>query len=329
MRDRSDSGWIPSGPQWVTSAGTSAVHLAWGTWRVSITRVPPTDADLTLAYDRASVRWSSVSTLLGYSRAYPELFAQLRADGWLDQVGREAWVLDCGTGTGALIRALPADLAGGLHVHGVDRSPGMLAQAALELGRLGRAVKLHRADVRRLPFPSDRVDLVMSAHMLEHLPDPLEGLREMIRVLRPGGTLLLVTTRPSVPEAYLRLTWRYRTFDPDWLLHALGACGLTHSRCYFVGRRRRLARWLSLAYTGRKPSETVPMPAAPSRPPAVGISALPRQADQLESPPRLFVGRPYQQLEPDDNRDEHHDPHHDARRMAEVRSRIHDAALAT
>src|SRR5215510_3849874 len=239
MHGRNDSGWIPSGPQWVTSAGTSAVQLAWRTWRVSITRVPPTDADLTRAYDRASARWSSVSTLLGYSRAYPELFTHLQTDGWLDQMGREAWVLDCGTGTGALVRALPADLTGGLHVHGVDRSPGMLARAALELGRLGRAVELHRADVRRLPFPNDRADLVMSAHMLEHLPDPVEGLREMIRVLRPGGTLLLVTTRPSVPEAYLRLTWRYRTFDPQWLLHAMETGGLARPRCYSVGRRQR------------------------------------------------------------------------------------------
>jgi SAM-dependent methyltransferase len=280
MRDRNDNGSRSSGPQWVTSAGTSAVQLAWGTWRVSITRVPPTDADLTHAYDRASARWSSVSTLLGYSGAYPELFTQLQVDGWLDRVSREACILDCGTGTGALIRALPADLAGGLHVHGVDRSPGMLARAALELGRLGCVVELHRADVRRLPFPNDRVDLVMSAHMLEHLPDPLEGLREMTRVLRPGGTLLLVTTRPSVPEAYLRLTWRYRTFDPDWLLSALRACGLVRPRWYFVGRRPRLARWLSLAYVGRKPGETGPMPAARSLSPAAGTGARPGHADR-------------------------------------------------
>jgi SAM-dependent methyltransferase len=256
MRGRNGSGSLPTGFQWVTSAGTSALQLAWGTWRVSITRVPPTDADLTQAYDRASARWSPISTLLGYSGAYPELFAQLRTDEWLDPLSPEACVLDCGTGTGALIRALPADLAAGLHVHGVDRSPGMLARAAHELARLGRAVEFHRADVRRLPFPSGRVDLVMSAHMLEHLPDPLEGLREMTRVLRPGGTLLLVTTRPSVPEAYLRLTWRYRTFDPDWLLHALGECGLARPRCYSVGRRPRIARWLSLAYVGKKRSET-------------------------------------------------------------------------
>jgi ubiquinone/menaquinone biosynthesis C-methylase UbiE len=243
-------------PRWTNSTGTSAVELAWGTWRVSIARVPPSDVDLTRAYDRASARWSLISAILGYSRAYPELFAQLQRDGWLDQSTSAACVLDCGTGTGVLIRALPANLARRLRIHGVDRSPGMLTRAAIELGRVPSAVELHRADVRRLPFPSGGFDVVMSAHMLEHLSDPLDGLREMVRVLRPGGTLLLVTTRPSVPEAVLRLTWRYRTFNQAWLLHALTTCGLARSRCYQVGRRPRIARWLSLAYVGRKSGET-------------------------------------------------------------------------
>src|SRR5262245_13749209 len=130
MCERDDSGSLPTGSRGVTSAGTSAVQLACGTWRVSITRMPLADADLTRAYDRASSRWSSISTLLGYSAAYLERFEQLRTDGWLDRLSSEACVLDCGTGTGALIRALPPDLAGGLQVHGVDRSPGMLARAA-------------------------------------------------------------------------------------------------------------------------------------------------------------------------------------------------------
>jgi demethylmenaquinone methyltransferase/2-methoxy-6-polyprenyl-1,4-benzoquinol methylase len=225
---------------------------------VSIARVPLTDLDLTQAYDRASARWSPISAILGYPRAYSELFAQLQRDGWLDRWTPEACVLDCGTGTGILIRALPVDLARSLRIHGVDRSPGMLAKAARELGRVPSAVELHRADVRRLPFSSGSFDVVVSAHMLEHLPDPLDGLGEMVRVLRAGGTLLLVTTRPSVPEAVLRLTWRYRTFDPAWLLHALATCGLARSRCYPVGRRPRIAQWLSLAYVGRKSGETDP-----------------------------------------------------------------------
>jgi SAM-dependent methyltransferase len=267
MSGRNIRDWPSTSPHWTNSTGTSAVELAWGTWRVSIARVPPSDQDLTRAYDRASARWSPISAILGYSRAYPELFAQLQRDGWLDLSTSAACVLDCGTGTGVLIRALPVDLTRSRRTHGVDRSPGMLAQAAIEFGRVSLAVELHRADVRRLPFPSDGFDVVMGAHMLEHVSDPLDGLREMVRVLRPGGSLLLVATRPSVPEAVLRLTWRYRTFNQAWLLHALTACGLARSRCYQVGRRPRIARWLSLAYVGRKSGETDS--AAPG---AVGIA---------------------------------------------------------
>src|SRR5262245_38494270 len=236
------------GPRRTNSIGTSAVKLAWGTWRVSIGRIPPSDLDLTRAYDRASARWSLMSAILGYSRAYPELFAQLRSDGWLDQSTSGTCVLDCGTGTGVLISALPPDLARSLCIHGVDRSSGMLARAATELDSVPSPVELHRADIRRLPFPAGGFDVVMSAHVLEHLADPLDGLREMIRVLRPGGTLLLVTTRPSVPEAVLRLAWRYRTFNKVWLLHALMICGIARSRCYLVGQRPRIARSLSFAY---------------------------------------------------------------------------------
>jgi len=248
--------WPSTSRRWTNSTGTSAVKLAWGTWRVSIGRVPPSDLDLTRAYDRASARWSLMSAILGYSRAYPELFAQLRSDGWLDQSTSGTCVLDCGTGTGVLISALPVDLARSLCIHGVDRSPGMLARAAIELGRVPSPIELHRADIRLLPFRSSGFDVVMSAHTLEHLSDPLDGLHEMVRVLRPGGTLLLVTTRPSVPEAVLRLTWRYRTFNQAWLLHALTTCGLTRLRCYQVGRRPRIARWLSVVHVGRKSGET-------------------------------------------------------------------------
>ena len=268
MSGRDILDWPSTSPHWTNSTGTSAVELAWGTWRVSIARVPLSDLDLTRAYDRASVRWSAISAILGYSWAYRELFAQLQRDGWLAQSTSATSVLDCGTGTGVLIRALPVNLARSIRIHGVDRSPGMLARAAIELGRVPSAVELHRADVRRLPFPSGGFDVVMSAHMLEHLSDPLDGLREMVRVLRPGGTLLLVTTRPTVPEAVLRLTWRYRTFNHAWLLHALTTSGLERSRYYQVGRRPRIAWWLSRAYVGRKSGET-----DSTAPGALGIAA--------------------------------------------------------
>jgi SAM-dependent methyltransferase len=50
-----------------------------------------------------------------------------------------------------------------------------------------------RADVARLPFPDGRFDAVVSRSVIEHLRDPRQAFRELSRVLRPGGTLMVVT----------------------------------------------------------------------------------------------------------------------------------------
>jgi len=99
-------------------------------------------------------------------------------------------VLDVGTGTGRLPRALlaEADFAGS--VVGIDRSRGMLAQAAPRLA--GRsAVALACADGGHLPFGDGAFDAVTCLEALEFMPDPRATLREMARVLKPGGVMLV------------------------------------------------------------------------------------------------------------------------------------------
>lgn len=108
-------------------------------------------------------------------------------EGWvLDHVdwrGDEA-VLDVGRGAGSYEAALVARAG---RVVGLDLSPGMLAhRVALPPGHLAAA------DAQRLPVADDAVDVVLAAHMLYHVPDIARALREARRVLRPGGTALLV-----------------------------------------------------------------------------------------------------------------------------------------
>lgn len=102
----------------------------------------------------------------------------------------EPLVLDVGTGTGRMALALlvEADFDG--RVVGLDRSALMMSQAQPKLAAYGMRGKLLRADAGKLPFPDASFDAVTCLEALEFTARPKETLREMVRVLRPGGTLL-------------------------------------------------------------------------------------------------------------------------------------------
>jgi len=104
--------------------------------------------------------------------------------------GFEGVVLDVATGTGRLPAALYNQPHFRGRVVGVDHSARMLAIARRTLPHLS----LVRADAMRLPFASDAIPCVTCLEALEFLPAPAEGLRELVRVLSPGG-LLLATQR--------------------------------------------------------------------------------------------------------------------------------------
>lgn len=100
--------------------------------------------------------------------------------------GERALDVSCGTGHYAL------ELAGrGARVVGVDPSVGMLAVAQAKAQPAGLAVLLGRADPAHLPFPAESFDLVTAVLMLEFAPSPQAVVDEMVRVLRPGGRLVI------------------------------------------------------------------------------------------------------------------------------------------
>lgn len=99
-------------------------------------------------------------------------------------------VLDVATGTGRLPQALLRDRFQGQLV-GLDLSRGMLRQANKKLRVYGDQVCLIWQDANQLPFGDGQFDAVTCLESLEFMPHPLEVLAEMVRVLAPGGTLLL------------------------------------------------------------------------------------------------------------------------------------------
>ncbi|UYQ66082.1 class I SAM-dependent methyltransferase [Streptomyces peucetius] len=98
-------------------------------------------------------------------------------------------VLDAGCGTGRALEPLRAAVGPSGTVLGADLTPEML-DAARRAGR-DRSGLLMLADVARLPLRGGSLDAVFGAGLISHLPQPAENLRELARVVRPGGLLAL------------------------------------------------------------------------------------------------------------------------------------------
>jgi ubiquinone/menaquinone biosynthesis C-methylase UbiE len=95
--------------------------------------------------------------------------------------------LEVAVGTGLNLPFYPSEI----ELTGIDLSPAMLAVARQRARQLGRAVDLREADALALPFPDPSFDTVVCTFSLCAIPDDRAAIREMTRVLRPGGLLLL------------------------------------------------------------------------------------------------------------------------------------------
>lgn len=97
-------------------------------------------------------------------------------------------VLEVGVGTGRNLSYYPDNLK----VVAVDLSPGMLGRAVKRAEHLHREVDFILADAERLPFREGAFDMVTATCVFCSVPDPVQGLSELRRVSRAGGTTLLI-----------------------------------------------------------------------------------------------------------------------------------------
>lgn len=111
----------------------------------------------------------------------------------------EMVVADVGAGTGFLSAGLAPLVQ---RVYAVDGSPAMLEAARKNLEAFSN-VEFHEADCLNLPFPDESLDAVFANMVLHHVPDPLAAIREMARVLVPGGRLV-ITDMDAHPYAWLK-----------------------------------------------------------------------------------------------------------------------------
>lgn len=243
----------------LSSSHTAAIKQAipmtsrrFGSWEVLISRRPLSTVDLASRYDAVSGKWARTARRFELNAAYrePLLASQIVID--LMQVEPQARILDCGVGNGSLSIALDSILNGPVDFHAVDTSAEMLVQAKFVMQHAGLRPHLQQADVMLLPYDDQSFDVVMAAHVLEHLPNPQRALAEMIRVLKPGGMVFLCVTRPSLFGALVKLIWRTWTITEQqgiaWL-HGAQLVNVGHQPV----RLGSFAGFASTAFWARRP----------------------------------------------------------------------------
>ncbi|CBN74913.1 conserved unknown protein [Ectocarpus siliculosus] len=163
-----------------------------------------TDVGATGVGDQLSSKALTKESYDGFAEGYDNLdggwaasaigLEELRSQLLAGATGR---VLEVGVGTGLNLRHYRRDLVSGIEA--VDLSPGMLSQASSRSESLGmeRLVKLSVMDAEHLGFPSEAFDTVVDTFSLCVFSDPSAALREMARVCKPAGRVLLLENSKS------------------------------------------------------------------------------------------------------------------------------------
>jgi len=192
---------------------------------------PPSDAALAAAqnYERYLVTYTMrpfTTILLEHANPQP---------------GERVVDVACGTGIAARQTAPLVGVTG--TVVAVDLNPAMLAVARSLPAPAGAAIDWREGNAQALPLPDGAFDLAVCQHGLQFFPDPGAALREMARVLAPGGRVAVSVWRALEHNPASRLLWEsiarhlntttailvpsFNFGDAGWLRALLGSAGLT------------------------------------------------------------------------------------------------------
>lgn len=166
-----------------------------------------THADTATRYDAAAPRWGDKMRTLGYYDGYLGFLSEPRAP------QGDGHVVDIGAGTAAFSEAYVAIHGSPARLTLLDPSRAMLDRGAAALARRGVSPDLVPALLGEATLAP--ADILLAAHVIEHCPDPAVALRQMHDMLRPGGRLYLVVSKPHWCNAIIWLQWRHRTFGAD------------------------------------------------------------------------------------------------------------------
>ena len=122
-------------------------------------------------------------------------------------------ILEVGVGRGHWLRALASLARGELEMHGLDREERWVQESRSELSKLPHRYAAFRGEAESLPFADGAYDVVTCQTLLMHLSQPSRALKEMWRVLRPGGSLFVA--EPTNVVSCFALTSVIATCSPS------------------------------------------------------------------------------------------------------------------
>jgi ubiquinone/menaquinone biosynthesis C-methylase UbiE len=177
-------------------------------------------------------------------RAWLDLFSRLS--------GRSQQVLDVGCGTGFLALIF-AEL--GHTVTGIDLSPLMIDRALSKAERAGFKIDFRVGDASALDCDDEIYDVVVARHVVWNLPNPEQGVAEWLRVLRPGGRLIVIEGKWADDEAVAtKGRHRFRESFKDAIVEISVRSGIHPKRLRKTHRfYRRVER--ELPYWGGPPAD--------------------------------------------------------------------------
>jgi SAM-dependent methyltransferase len=196
----------------------------------------------TVGHD-TSVNWSAELESLHEEASQTHFIDRWTRGALLAGIGQqpsEATIVDLGCSTGYLLEDLQ-DAHPSATLIGVD----LVAAGLIKAHAAVPAARLFQADVCQLPLADASVDAIVSANLLEHVPDDVRALREAARMLRPGSRIaLIVPAGPSTYDYYDRFLGHERRYARGELARKCRAAGLLPVEDRFVGALLYPAFWL-------------------------------------------------------------------------------------
>ena len=161
--------------------------------------IDSSNSDLGFKVDDAN----SYNPVVGLFDKYSERFTTHMPTPMLEMANppENAKILDVGTGTGIIALSVAENLNGQGSILGIDLSDGMLefARSKARQRKLGDQVEFRKMDAENLELASETFDAALSLYALRHFPDPAKSVKEIFRVLKPGGNIVVaVGSRPPL-----------------------------------------------------------------------------------------------------------------------------------